>query len=107
MIIHNGGTRTTQNQHQQMYLSKRDGSAPHKDKQSGQNGGGGGPLSTGEEGNPFSGQKLHLFRKGQSKSSQSKQRKIKTSQYQQRFHELNSNYSNLQNYNNSIIQNYG
>ena len=77
MIIHRGGTRTTQNQ-QQLYLSKRDEGTAHKDK-SGHNLTKDGALSTGDDGNPFSGPKLHLFRKGQSKSSQSKQRKIKTS----------------------------
>ena len=42
------------------------------------------------EDNPFSGPKLHLFKKGQSRT---KQRKIKTSQYNQRTHEMNSNYT--------------
>ena len=53
--IINNGIRTTQNQHQ-MNLSKRDGSAPHQSNIN--------SALSGDEGNPFSGPKLHLFRKG-------------------------------------------
>lgn len=56
----------------QSYLSKRD------------------TISLDEAPHPFNGPKLHLFRKGQSKSSQSKLRKIKTSEQNQRLLELNS-----------------
>ena len=49
------------------YLSRREEAQPH----------------------PFSGPKLHLFRKGQSKSSEMKQRKVKTSEQHQRAVEMN------------------
>ena len=51
-----------------------------------------------DESHPFNGPKLHLYRKGQSKSSQSKLRKIKVPHQNQRVNEINSlvNYSNIQ-----------
>jgi hypothetical protein len=48
------------------------------------------PSKQGDRPHPFSGPKLHLFKKGQSKSSQMKSRKIKTSTNNQRMVEMHS-----------------